>query len=697
MLPVAVAALLAVGSWIAPPAPATVPVVPEEADAFVLPEAPTIQAIAVDLDGDGAQEIVRLVRGGGTEVAAEAWAEDAAGWSLVGRVVVIPASPPGGQPVVAYAGSPVRLIVRHIGPEQRVTVIRQPSYRELDLQPACCLIVADFRLEPSAQLVPVAAPASAVDAVFAVDLDGDGIDELLTTRSLAPLGDISYPTEASLYRWSGAAFSPPVVTELPIGSGDTPFVLGDTDGRPGQELALVSSVGTRTLHRIALRDGDRLETENSGLAASQVLAVPAGDAGVGLAILAPGGALTVRSWPADGPVSEPLGAASRPGSTLVGIVGGTDGSLLLTRATRDDSALVALGLPRLDRAGTPLDPSPAAMRTLAGPVRPYVGPMPHGAPGDAAELGFAGWLVQSDRGRPEASSMPVLAGATPFGRVGRGDRWLALALGASGGPVTAAAGGRLDAPVSPAGSGVSLVAASTFASATERDGGALAPDLSPGTVVDAAGDVVTDESGFVALVRAPAGSRAYLVGTGPRFAAAASVVSAGGRLDLRIVPASDETEAGVPIALTVVTPAGRTYAAGWRVRVLRDAPPLIARVTTHLGSPWVEVSGETAPYAEVRVAGSLAEVDASGHFRVDVPASPWPTDIAVVATDPVGHETTTTVSGIAFLDYRGLPWVAIVFSLVGAAGALLYLRVPRSRVQARPATDDAVLEELDLD
>ena len=58
------------------PAPLAVVRVPDEPGAIVLPNgAPTLQAVAADLDADGAPEVVRLVGGRQRTAWIEAWAD----------------------------------------------------------------------------------------------------------------------------------------------------------------------------------------------------------------------------------------------------------------------------------------------------------------------------------------------------------------------------------------------------------------------------------------------------------------------------------------------------------------------------------------------------------------------------------------------------------------------------------------------
>ena len=67
-----------------------------------------------------------------------------------------------------------------------------------------------------------------------------------------------------MHRWAGEAFGPPVVTALTIGSGDAPFLLGDSDERPGEEAAITSTLGRTGLFRIAAGPGDRLVVDLPG-------------------------------------------------------------------------------------------------------------------------------------------------------------------------------------------------------------------------------------------------------------------------------------------------------------------------------------------------------------------------------------------------------------------------------------------------
>ncbi|MGH2382754.1 MAG: hypothetical protein ACRDG7_16255, partial [Candidatus Limnocylindria bacterium] len=232
--------------------PAAIAAAPDEPGAIVLPDAAILQTVVADLDADGAREVVRLVRGDGDAVFTEVWGLSAGGWDLRGAPVeVVPPSRVGPRIDRVYQSTPVRLLVRLVDGTERVTVASQPHFEEIDVGPPCCLVLHDIGIEDGlAVRRPVSGPSDFATAVIVIDFDGDGTDELLSTESLPPAGDISYPVDARVHRWSGSAFDDPTETRLPIGSGDTPFLLGDSDGLPGEEAAIISTLGPPGMFRI---------------------------------------------------------------------------------------------------------------------------------------------------------------------------------------------------------------------------------------------------------------------------------------------------------------------------------------------------------------------------------------------------------------------------------------------------------------
>ena len=362
---------LVVGAPMNPPsAVQALAAVPDEPGAIFLPdEEPTVQAVAADLDGDGVRDIVRLVGGERGSIRAEAWGLDDATWApLAAAVDVIPARPSGDQGDPVYAGTPVRLVVRQVDGADRVTVIRQPRFDEPGTG-ECCLLLHDLAVaDGQLALVAVANPATSVGAVSAIDFDGDGTDELLASRSLPPLGDIGYPSELGVYRWSGTSFDQPIISQIPIGSGDTPFVLGDSDGQEGDEAAIISTIGRAALYRLTLDDADHVRVEDAGLVATDALAVSL-DGGRGIAVVGPTIDLAVMRWPRDG-APEMIASLPIDDGSLLGAVEVSGAAHLVVRQTSPE-ALHLLRLPNLGPSlGNPVTRSPAAATLAATALTP---------------------------------------------------------------------------------------------------------------------------------------------------------------------------------------------------------------------------------------------------------------------------------------------------------------------------------------
>lgn len=693
------AALVAGGAAPPPPGPLAVARVPDEPGAIVLPDAePTLQAVAADLDADGAPEVVRLVGEDEEPLWIEAWRQGPTGWSL--------AAPPtiavhgvAGQAELAYARRPVRLLVRRADGGQRITLLRQPDFSEPGDPRECCLLLDDVVLAAGAlHLDRVADPGGTADAVHVIDFDGDGTDELLATYSLEPLNDAGTPTVGRVFRWTDGRFAPPTSTELPVGSGSSPFILGDSDGVAGDEAAFISSAALGALFRVSLGPDDGLIVER-GLIATDAVAVPIGS-GRGIAVQV-AGSVQVREWPRGDGLGEPVAEAPLAAGSFLGVVEILDEPRLLLRQT-DPEALHVLGLPNLTPPrGNAITRSPAAAALEAGPLTAYVGPLPGGGLDGAPAVVYAGRLLPSDD-LPDApfatrqtALFGTLAGADPVGLVGRDRAWLAIRQAPAGVPGRDdPRGGRLTPPAFHPGSSVSI-APVDIVRRPEADEGRVDPPLEGATPIGAR-ELAIGSTGLVADVAAPPGSRVYLPNPDPSVVGSALTIGDGGTLRVTVAPPAGLTQnVRYRLSLHILTPAGHGYVASWPVRILARPPDLDAGIATPLGSADVTVSGRTAPYASLTVGGRAVTVDVEGRFSTSVPLPPWPTQVTLVARDPAGNESAVTLSGVGIFDYRGLPWAPIALILVAGAAGILALRVPRSRATARPAADDAVLEELD--
>jgi hypothetical protein len=696
------AALLALAVVLLPTAATTsraVTEIPDEPGAIVLPDAAILQVVAADLDADGSREVVRMVRGTGDSALAEVWSHGSDGWALAGEPVQVLAPARVGPRVdEVYAGVPLRMLVHRAGSAEQVIVASQPRFDEIDSGPPCCLVLHRLVLDGgSVSRVAVAQAADPVGSIYAIDLDGDGTDELLTSTSLDPLGGISFPVRAGVYRWTGSGFAAPTVVELPVGSGDTPFQIGDSDGRPGAEMAYISTLGPPGLFRVLLGPGDVLEMEAFGEVVLDAVGVPVPDTR-GLAVAYPD-RVEVHRWPARSAPFFRHGVAAIDDPELVGVAE-VDGAPVLLVEEPGAGVLHVLSLPSLTPAPEGMIRPSATVAALDGvPLVPYVGPLRDGRADEADPVVYAGRLFPPPH--VEAPVVPMgprvigaLLGTEPIGVVGDG-AWVALLHSPHPVPDVPATGGLFDAPVPRPNAWVSIAPRASVL-VNETDDGVL--DIDPGGSVRAvAGELATGPDGFTVDVVAPPGSRALRTGVDPSVVSEPIVVPSSGRATVPIVPGDLDGQSRFRATLVVTTPAGHAYTAGWSVEVLTQPPPLAVEVHTPLASSDVVVSGRTSPYAVATVGGVPAAVDDEGRFSARVSAGPWPTEIEVVATDFLGNTTRRVVSGVGVFDYRALPWVAIVAGLLAAAGAALYLRVPRPAERSAPTDDDPMLEEVDPD
>ena len=218
LLPAALLALFLAASLPGDVQGTAIGAVPDEPGVVVLPDAPILQSVAADVDGDGRREVVRLIVGAGDAVFAEVWGQGTQGWQLRGDPVeVVPPSRVGLRIDRVYQATPVRLLVRHVDGVERVTVASQPHFEEIDVGEPCCLILHDLAIADGAALRrPVSGPSDFADVITVIDFDGDGTDELLSTESLPTVGQIEFAIEARVHRWVDGAFAAPDRDAAPV-------------------------------------------------------------------------------------------------------------------------------------------------------------------------------------------------------------------------------------------------------------------------------------------------------------------------------------------------------------------------------------------------------------------------------------------------------------------------------------------------
>ena len=675
--------------------PTAIAALPDEPGVVILPDTPILQTVVADVDGDGRREVIRLVLGAGEAVLAEVWGLDADRWHLRGEPVeVVPPSRVGVRIDRVYQATPVQLLVRRVDGAERVTVASQPHFEEIDVGEPCCLILHDLAIsDGSALRRPVSGPSDFADAIIVIDMDGDDTDELLSTQSLPPAGDIGFPIQARVHRWVDGAFGPPTETRLPVGSGDSPFRLGDSDGVPGDEAAIVSTLGPSGIFRIRLIEGDGLALDAAGIVADQAVAVPL-ETGRGVALVGPVVGLMVGAWPAGEDVSEPIAESVVTDARIVGTVA-VDGQSRLVVHQPSTDAVHLLSLPGLLPQELPIRRSAAAAALWRAQERPFSGPLPGGGIDGETTVIHAGRLIPSPgRGDPSGTSlMATLAGAEAVGLVG--DDVIVLQHAPFGQRQPGREGGALMVPTVLDEAWTSIA---PFEMALQPEAGDLEPPLRGLLRRDGRDGIAAGPAGFVAEVMAPPGSRVVVADFDASAVRAAIVVPASGRIDVPFVtPTVTTANPGYLATLLVMTPAGHAQLARWGVQIVTEPPPVDLTVRTPFGSSAVEIGGQTSPGASVRVDGSPVEVTPTGRFVAGLEMPPWPTEVSVEVSDGLGNVARHTVSGIGLFDYRGLPWVPITVGLVAMVGVALLLRVPRSIPLPRRADDDAELEELEPD
>ena len=659
-------------------------VLPAEPGAFVLPDARVLQAATVDIDGDGAGELLRVVAGDFDGVFLEAWTLGAGGPSRVGEPATLLADQQPGRPDPIRRDAPVRLIVWRDGSRERALVAIRLRFEERDIGPPCCLILREPVItDGELRIVDAGLPSNTVDAVLALDLDGDGRDELLTSRALPPEGDVNYPMEVRVYRLEGDRFGRPLSWRFPLGSGDTPFHLGDTDGLPGEEAGVHASLGPGGLLRLAWRDGELVQ-EHSGttwpLLARGIRTVN------GPAVVAAGPRrLSVLVWPAGERATLVASASNQPPVVLGTLPNGDDTVILTTDS--DGRRLTPLSSSLIPLLDDPLEPSVAAATLWEAGLVPYAGPLPLGADVPPT-FAFSGRALRWSDGAL-VRDMASLPNALPLGPAGEDAVALLRADFFLESPQDTR-GGLLAPPAAIPGASISFVPVTELLAA--ETAGTWSPHVDA-PAHDPAGRAVSGRDGVDVSLAGPPGTLVAV--RGGAEVAGPTAVPPGGEARLRVQPALPDAPAfDARLMVVARTPAGKGYAAPLELRVLAGPPEVEVAAFTPPLSPIVEVRGRVPPPATVEVAGRSVEVAPDGSFRAGVPAPPWPTRVELRAQDPVGNEAVVAIEVVGVVDYRVIPWVPVLFAATLLVAVALFVRAPRARLREERRASGGRIDEM---
>jgi len=680
--------------------------IPADQTGLVLDGNP-ITAIVGDIDGDGVRELISLgprdddpvhlavevlEEGPDGEVVSAGSAPLTRMASVTEQLSGLP-RPDENNLLQARVDEPARLVVWHERGRERVLAVAIGTLRNAR---ACCLSIwAVERGGDGIRLRLMTDTMRSADQVRAVDMDADGTDELVVTEPRQDANPDVLPI--AVLKWDGQRFTSQSA-QLGVLGGGPLIPLGDSDGLPGEELGTMRTLQSdATLHRIALDPAGRLRINQVTLPFIGSLAAIEGPDGGRLVLGDDQHAAVLLTWPAGGHdvIEESSGWLGVP---LASLGEGRNARVLKLR----DGRLLDVFGPQLGTDRTGLTGNDAEARFRAADIPPYVGPLPGGMADGSPAFIFRGRLLRPPTTGQDAvtvTDVSAMPGVTPIGLFGRHSGHIAFAhpvsIGVEAGLDPTREGGQLSQPAGRLRSARIVVADAPAALSPEADGGLLQADLEGPVRVEAGpdGPVVLAGGSFVLPVAGPPGTELKLsVGDEMTDALVPDEGVVPMRVDTEDFGDGDE----VRVSLLAITPTGQGYGGAWTVSIHTQPPTL--RASTPLASLGfdVGVSGRTAPDASVAVDGTPVPVESDGRFEIAVSAGLWPRDVQIVATDPLGNRTTSTISVVAVLDYRQLPWIPIVALLTILAGLALYLRVPH----VRPATasgpmTDATLEDLD--
>ncbi|HEX2222085.1 MAG TPA: hypothetical protein VHK06_06125, partial [Candidatus Limnocylindria bacterium] len=625
----------------------------------------------------------------GHVLVAEAWREGADGWRPTGPPLTLRRKPWQTEAIAfdprwtdASGTLPVRridalrMLVARSGTRDVVLVAVSVHAAE-----DCCLSVLQLRERPGGglaarSLLELATPA---DLALAADLDGDGTDELVTRDPGSRQRqwgshrmDESVARGVRVWRLADGRLVQAAEASFAARMGH-PFVLGESDGRPGAELAMIEQGGVGRLVRISLAAGGLALEETSLFTSSDprreftgAMAVR----GAGLLIVNTGRTI-LADWPAGR--APRWKAEIAVGGRLLGAIGSGEGARIVLQEPFTGRLRILDSALRPVRNATAADAAPldgSGRRWLPR----YGGQLPGGLPDGRQAILADGLLVAEPtaRGAEGGSGVEVepaspLAATHPVGILGRGGGWMATIRGLDR-QERRPEGGPLRRPVERPAAWLGLVPAGDVLS------GAPAPRLAAMSWEHAA--VVGEERGVVELAVDAAGYRAVV------DPAAASIIlqpdgGAGGEAPAErtgegqgpVTLAFDAPEAdGELRMLAAVTADGAARELVWRVSEVVEAPPGVdVAASTELLAPAASVSGSARGAGTVVIDGRRHDTSSDGRFAAVVEAGLWPRAVLISATDRLGREATAEVVVVGFVDYLSHPWLPAMPMLLLAA------------------------------
>jgi len=676
-------------------------------DATVILPGTTITALTADLDGDGDREVVRLVQGeAGADHLLEVWGHDGERWSAIGSDT-LPIAVGVGDPVPVGSEEATSLLLMRSGNRDRVLALSATVTVNDPSGGNCCLTISEVRLLRGGRVDVglVQRQGGGAQYIQAADVDGDGADDLvLHEATYRPLEDDQTAT-LTVLRWGEGRFEP--IFERTNADWTYGFAVAETDGADGLDL-LFGPTPDGTIHRLAWH-GDALQSEEAHLDiggprdGGWLMGVADG----AIVISLNAEVRTVR-WARDAAPTT----VNRLPTTAFGanaVVGSGPDALILVQEGfgfelgRPPSLTIHdLALRPLGRVGA----SPASAgfwRMLSGEIPqtvgiqrnlfPYSGPIPGGLDDGGPAFVSSGYLIRPGGADGyQARPMAEMIGMQPVGIAGPGDAWLALSGSFS--PPLGTAYLYWDGGVRSSG-----MALRPLEQVLRPDDPADVASIELLGAVEVARDdaeatLVARGEGFQAAITAPAGSTVLVVN-----GLAAQETEVGAEpLIVDILPrAKPDGDQDFDAFIAVVTPDGRGTTQQWTGTFVREMPELRVSASTDGGSLSATLVGRASSGSRVTANGVVVEADADGSFAGSIDAPIWPSTVVVTARDLLGNETTKLVEVVGVVDYRGLPWAAIMVAATVLGGAVLYVRTPKRRTTLSVPAGDGRLEELELE
>jgi hypothetical protein len=588
------------------------------------------------------------------------------------------------------------------GPEVLVPVVGAAQ----ELPGGCCLSFSRVSLGPDGSLRVDLAPRLpddyAAENLVAVDLEGDGLDELVAVHYVSDQ-DGTFESQHYLLRQTPSGWTR---APLPIEQDGGAYMaaVGETDGVPGADLVFIDGESSGVT-RVYVEDGElRAEHAPEGVLVDREGGWIAA-AIDGLMVLSEGRGLGTARWPRGGTPELLASVDSGPYPSIFALGEGRTARIVqLTDNEFDRSAplglrIYDLGLrllethdsdPMVERLWDLNRSGTNSLGEVGYRLWPSFGPIPGGVGGQPAMLG-AGALVSLDAtGEVEVTRAQPLLGTGPVGMAGNESDWLVGGSAWFGLPTSANLYGGFTTE--------SVVAVVPLETLLAPDSENVDPQLVGATrTASAAGEVLaTTGDGFEVVVDGDPGTLVItLVG---RRTGVAEVVD--GPITVPVDPGGDDDDDNERIEATLITitPAGVATATTWDIDVYRQPPEVTAFTESEPFSLRSTIRGRVSDGVSVTVDGRPVELNANGAFGVEVDAPIWPRQVPVVATDPLGRQALEQLEVIGFIDYRGLPWIPIIGVLTVVAGIVLFVRTPRLRPEERLQPDgDGRLEEIDGD